>query len=319
VRTRANLTAKRDRRQRSAARNNSPSESWLPLFAVGVTLTLWASAFVAIRYLGQDFSPGALALGRLMVGTLALGAVSLTRGYLRPTSREWLSITGIGVLWFGVYNLALNEGERSVDAGTAAMLLQVSPLLIAALAALFLAETFTVYLGAGLAVAFAGVAVISLTAPESAPVAGTNHVVGVMLCLLCCVVYSISVILQKPLLARLPALQITWLACSIGTLMCLPFAPVLFRETLAASPVDVAWVVYLGVFPTAIAFTTYAYALRHMSAGTLGVTTYLVPPIAIVMGWLFLREVPASLAYVGGALALVGVAIARRKPTVVDK
>ena len=72
--------------------------------------------------------------------------------------------------------------------------------------------------------------------------------------------------------------------------------------------------VYLGLFPTAIAFTTYAFALRHMTASSLGITTYLVPPLTIVMGWLFLGEVPPTMAYAGGALALVGVAVARRKP-----
>ena len=51
-----------------------------------------------------------------------------------------------------------------------------------------------------------------------------------------------------------------------------------------------------------------------MSASSLGVTTYLVPPITIVMGWLFLSETPPGMAYVGGVLALVGVAVARRKP-----
>ena len=74
------------------------------------------------------------------------------------------------------------------------------------------------------------------------------------------------------------------------------------------------WTIYLGVFPTAIAFTTYAYALRHMSASNLGVTTYLVPPITIVMGLVFLDEVPPTLAYAGGVLALLGVALARHKP-----
>ena len=68
------------------------------------------------------------------------------------------------------------------------------------------------------------------------------------------------------------------------------------------------------MFPTAIAFTTYAFALKHMSASNLGVTTYLVPPITIVMGVVFLGEAPPAMAYVGGALALVGVAVARRKP-----
>ena len=64
----------------------------------------------------------------------------------RPTGREWVSIVAIGVLWFGVYNVALNEGEHRVDAGTAAMLIQVSPVLIAVLAAMFLGERFTRYL-----------------------------------------------------------------------------------------------------------------------------------------------------------------------------
>lgn len=51
-----------------------------------------------------------------------------------------------------------------------------------------------------------------------------------------------------------------------------------------------------------------------MSASGLGITTYLVPPITIVLGLVFLGEAPPALAYVGGALALVGVAVVRRRP-----
>jgi len=98
--------------------------------------------------------------------------------------------------------------------------------------------------------------------------------------------------------------------------VCLPFAPGLLRELGEAPASSTWWLVYLGVFPTAIAFTTYAFALKHMSASNLGVTTYLVPPITIVMGWLALGETPPTMAYAGGALALVGVAVARRKPRV---
>ena len=86
----------------------------------------------------------------------------------------------------------------------------------------------------------------------------------------------------------MPALHITWLACTVGAVACLPFAGQLVDDTRAAPTSSILWVVYLGVFPTAIAFTTYAYALRHMSASSLGVTTYLVPPITIVMGLVFL-------------------------------
>jgi drug/metabolite transporter (DMT)-like permease len=107
---------------------------------------------------------------------------------------------------------------------------------------------------------------------------------------------------------------VTWLACSIGAVACLPFAGQLVGDVRAAPASSILWVVYLGVFPTAIAFTTYAFALRHMSASSLGVTTYLVPPITIVMGLVFLSETPPTIAYAGGLLALLGVAVARRRP-----
>ncbi|MGB0102193.1 MAG: DMT family transporter [Nocardioides sp.] len=290
---------------------------WLPVAAVSVTLVLWASAFVAIRYLGDEFSPGALSLGRLLVAAVCLGVVALaSQGVPRPTRREWVSIVAIGVLWFGIYNVALNAGERRVDAGTAAMLIQVSPVLIALLAAVFLHERFTLYLGLGLALAFAGVGLISMSSSGSSD----HDVAGVLLCLLAAVVYSISLILQKPLVARLPAIHVTWLACTVGAIVCLPFLGQLLDEARAAPTSSVLWVVFLGVGPTAIAFTTYAYALRHMSASSLGVSTYLVPPVTIVMGVLLLDEAPPPMAYVGGALALVGVALARRKPrTIADE
>ena len=285
--------------------------SWLPLAAVAVTLVFWASAFVAIRHLGESFSPGALSLGRLAVGAICLGAVALSRGLPRPTGREWASIVTIGVLWFGIYNIALNAGELRVDAGTAVMLIQVSPLLIALLATAFLNEKFTVYLGLGLALAFAGVALI---ATANGGESGGRDMLGVVLCLVAAVVYSVSLVLQKPLLTRISALQVTWLACTVGAVVCLPFAGQLVDEARDASAVDLWWVVYLGVFPTAIAFTTYAYALGKMTASSLGVTTYLVPPLTIVMAWVLLGETPPTLAYAGGVLALVGVAVARRKP-----
>lgn len=286
-----------------------PRPSWLPVAAVGVTLLLWASAFVAIRHLGHDFTAGALSLGRLAVGTVALGAVAISRGLPRPSGRDWLGLVAIGVLWFGVYNISLNQGERHVDAGTAAMLIQISPVLIALLATLFLGERFTGWLALGLLLAFGGVVLIALSQPG-----GHNDIVGVLLCLLAALVYSVSLVVQKPLVSRLSALHVTWLACTIGALVCLPFAGQLVHDTSHASASDIWWVVYLGLFPTAIAFTTYAFALRHMTASSLGITTYLVPPLTIFMGWLFLGEVPPTMAYAGGVLALVGVAVARRKP-----
>jgi drug/metabolite transporter (DMT)-like permease len=145
---------------------------------------------------------------------------------------------------------------------------------------------------------------------------GRADLAGVFLVLLSATVYSIAMIAQKIVLRRIPALQMTWLACLIGTVACLPFAGSLVRDITAAPALQVLGVVYLGLVPTALAFSTWAYALSHTSAGRLGVTTFLVPPITILLGWLFLSEVPPLLAVAGGALSLVGVAIASRKPKV---
>lgn len=282
----------------------------LPLVAVAVTLVLWSSAFVAIRHLGHTFSPGALSLGRLVVGSLALGVVLLTRGWRTPTRREWPGLVAIGLLWFGLYNVALNAGERRVDAGTAAMLIQLSPVLVAVLAAVFLKEKATPALGVGLLVAFAGVVLIA----TSTSGAGNRDPFGVVLCLVSAAAYAVSLILQKPLVTRLPAIEVTWVACTVGAVACLPFAGRLVTDVRASSAADLGWVVYLGVFPTAIAFSTYAFALSHMSASNLSVTTYLVPPITVGLSWLLLAEAPPAMAYVGGVLALVGVSLARRRP-----
>lgn len=295
-----------------AEQSTTASPRWVPLAAISCTLLFWASAFVAIRHLAPDFSAGALSLGRLLVGSLCLGLASLSRGLPRPSRRDWAVLIAIGALWFGVYNLALNQGERQVDAGTAAMLIQLSPVLIAVLSAVFLRERFTAFLGLGLALAFGGVVLIATSSPHDGGSQGTAHLTGVLLCLVSAVSYAISLILQKPLVARLSPLHVTWLACSIGAVCCLPWAGQLVHQVAAAPAASTAWLVYLGIFPTALAFTTYAVALRLMDASRLGVTTYLVPPITIALGVVFLGEAPPPLAYAGGALALVGVGVSRR-------
>lgn len=273
-----------------------------------VTVILWASAFVGIRAAGEELSPGALSLARLLVGSAALGALVLVRREPFPARGDLPAIAFCGALWFGLYNLVLNAAERLVDAGTAAMLVGVGPVLIAIFAGVLLGEGFPRSLFAGCAVAFAGVAVIGL----STSVRGFDAGLGAALCLAAAAAYAGGVVTQKPLLRRVSALQVTWLACSVGAFACLPFAPTLLRELGQADASSVGWAVYLGVFPTALAFTTWAYALAKTTAGRMGATTYLVPPLAVLMGWLILGEVPPALVLLGGGLCLAGVAVARR-------
>jgi drug/metabolite transporter (DMT)-like permease len=295
--------------------SESPRERALVWIAVIVTLLAWASAFVVIRGVAPHVPGGALALGRLIVGTLALGVVALLqRRWMRPTAREWIQIVAYGVAWFGAYNVALNIAEHSLDAGTTAMIVGAGPILIALGGGLFLGEGIPKWLAIGAGVAFVGVILIGLS--TSLTTAKGVDPIGVVWSLVAAVTYAIGVLVQKPAIRRLPAGQVTFMGCAIGMIVCLPFLGQL-ASSLAGAPVSaVLGIIYLGLVPTAVGFSAWAYALQRTPAGRLSVSTYIVPAVAIVLALIFFGEIPAPLAIVGGIICLAGVAISRRRSRV---
>jgi drug/metabolite transporter (DMT)-like permease len=286
-----------------------PRTEPLAIAAVAVSVCLWASAFIGIRAAGDELSAGPLSLGRLVVASVVLGLIVVARREALPPRADVPRLVLCGLTWFAAYNVVLNAAEQRVDAGTAAMLVNVGPVLIALLAGLLLREGFPRTLLVGCAVAFAGAVVIGLATSDRSVSAGW----GAALCLAAALAYAAGVVAQKPLLERTSALQVTFLACLVGAAACLPYAPALADDVAHASAGAVAWMLYLGAFPTAIGFTTWAYALKRTTAGRMGATTYLVPPLAVLMGWLFLDETPPALALAGGALCLAGVVITRSR------
>jgi drug/metabolite transporter (DMT)-like permease len=277
--------------------------------AAVVTVVLWASAFVAIRSAGGHFTPGALALGRLLTAALALGVIWLISGDGLPPRAAWPGILGSGLLWFGLYMVVLNWGERHVDAGTAAMLVNIGPILIALLGGWLLREGFPRPVLAGVAVSFAGAVVIGISTSGG----GRSSVTGVVLCLVAAVAYALGVVSQKPALKHASAIQVTTFGCFVGTAACLPFAGQLISQLGSAPASATLCVVYLGIFPTTLGFTTWAYALARTTSGKMGATTYAVPALVVLMSWVILNQVPGWITIAGGLLCLCGVAVSRRK------
>jgi drug/metabolite transporter (DMT)-like permease len=286
----------------------APTRTWLPLAAVATTLVLWASAFVGIRHLGESVPPGSLSLARLLVMVLALLALMKGRLPRLPTRREWPLIVAGGATWFGIYNVALNESERRIDAATAALLIQIGPILVALLATVVLGERLTRWLVTGMAVGFGGVVLIGYSTSSG----GNGDLVGVLLALVAAVTFAVGVLTQKKLLPTIRPLDLTFWYAVVGAAVCLPWSGELVGVVSDASADTVWWIVYLGVFPSAIAFTTWAYALSHADAGKFAQSTFLVPFITALMAWLLLDEVPPLLSFVGGALCIAGVLLARR-------
>ena len=118
----------------TSGRLNLRHENPRVLLAAGVTVCVWSSAFVGIRYAGRQFDPGPLALGRLLVGSAVLGLLVLARGRVVAATPGARRDRDLRRLWFGVYNVALNAAERYLDAGIAALLVNVGPIFIVILA-----------------------------------------------------------------------------------------------------------------------------------------------------------------------------------------
>jgi len=145
---------------------------------------------------------------------------------------------------------------------------------------------------------------------------GGSDIDGVLLALLAAATYAIGVVCQKVLLRRLSGLEVTCYACWIGVVVCLPWTGDLVDVVGDGSTGNLLWILYLGLFPTALAFSTWAFALRYTDAGKQSLTTFLVPAIATLMAWALLDEVPPALAFLGGALCIAGVLVTRKRPKV---
>ena len=281
---------------------------WRVLAATAVVLVLWASAFIAIRGIGEALSPGALAFGRQLVGAVALTAIALVRRPPFPRGRGLVLVVLYGLLWFAGYTLVLNIAEHHLDAGTTAMLVNVAPLLVALVAGVVLKEGFPRSLMIGIGVAFAGVVLIAAggVGPHSAPV-------GIALGLLAAALYASGVLVQKVALKTTDALGATWVGCAVGAIALVPFLPQLVTEVAVAPMSATLAMVYLGIFPSAIAFILWAYVLQRSTAGATASATLAVPAIVVLMSWLILGELPTILGMLGGVLCLAGVAWSRRR------
>jgi drug/metabolite transporter (DMT)-like permease len=279
----------------------------LPALLAGLTtVSLWGSAFVAIRAAGRSLSPGSIALGRLLVSSAILTGVALARRQRLPPRDAVLPIGVFGLLFLGAYSVLLNAAERRVDAGTAAMVVNTGPLLIALLAGIVLREGFPRGLLLGCAVALAGCVLIGAATRE----AGSTRT-GLALLAVATLAYATAVVVQKVALTRASPFQVTWLGCLVATAACIPFAPALAGQAGRASAL--AWLVYLGAMPTALGFATWSFALSRASAGRVASLNYLIPVVAIALAWAYLDERPTALAAAGGALCLLGVFLARRR------
>ena len=278
------------------------------LTAVVAAVVFGASAYAAIGAALAHYSPGPLALLRMLVASAALAVYAAVSGMRMPEVRDLPAAVLAGLFAFALYNVALNYGQVTASAGAASLIIASIPIFTALLAAAFLGERLDALGWLGIAVGFLGMAGITLGEGG-----GFGINAGALLVLLAALSASVYFAFQKPYLEKYGSLTFTAYAIWAGALLLLPFFPGLIGEVQSAPPQATLAVVYLGIFPTIVAYTSAAYVFSRLPASRAVTLEYLFPPVAIVIAYLWLSEIPSVLSVVGGAVALVGVALVNRR------
>jgi drug/metabolite transporter (DMT)-like permease len=277
--------------------------------AVAVTVVLWATAFAAIRAALEDYTPAELSVVRLAVASIALIGVAAVGGRGRPAVCDLPRLALVAITGMTAYQLLLNAGERTVDAGTASLLVSTGPIFVAVMAAAVLGERLDRAARAGVAIGFAGAVMIA-----AGQGAGLRISADALLVLAAAVSQAAFFVAQKPLLPRYGPVRVTAWAMWIGTLLLVPFAPGAPAAVAHAGPEASAAVAFLGLGASAIAFVTWAYACTRLAVHHAASCLYAVPVVAILVAWAWLGETPSALSAIGGAIALAGVAVTNRLP-----
>lgn len=286
-----------------------------PILIILLTLVVifWGNAFVAIKYLldVEGLDPMQLTVLRYLPAALLMLATMFVvykpRQIFSVWRQEWLGISLYGITGVLGYNLALNYGESRIAAGTASLIVGLSPILTLIASNLALRERITARKLGGIISAFIGLFIVVRWGAGEA--INFNYLLGVLITFGAPLSWAIYTIVGKPMVHRHDPNLITMSAVVWGSLPLAFFIPPV--KTMAAISTK-GWgaLLFLGLVCTVFGFLVWSWALKKTEAARLGAIVYLIPLVTIISGLVFIKEAPTFGLVAGGLVLIAGVVAA---------
>ena len=270
----------------------------------GITILFWSLAFVLTRLLLQTFSAFSLGFLRYTVASGALVVIVLTAKIAPPNMADlkWFLLSGF--FGFFLYMITFNKGIETVTAATSSVVIATAPVITALLAGLIYKEKLSAIQWTATVVEFSGVALLTLMNQ----VFSLNS--GLVWLLLAALSLGIYNLLQRKLTKSYSGLQAATYSIFAGTLMLAVFLPVSLQEFRVAPPIQLLYIATLGIFSSAIAYVTWAQALKKATR-TSSVSNYMfiTPFLTTLLGFVLTHEKPDGSTIAGSLVILTGVLI----------
>jgi drug/metabolite transporter (DMT)-like permease len=271
--------------------------------AMFFNIVAWGMSWVNVRAVLPEVGSGQLGAMRYLIASAVMLPVWLYRGRPLPARSDWLQVASLGLFGFCLYNLGINYGERTVNAGTGSMLISCIPVLVILIGVLSGREKVGLLAWLGIGLSLSGVV---LTAAGSE--AGLTFNLGSLLILGAALCAAIQTLISKSLTQRYAAVDVTTWAIWLGTLGLLPFSHDLTETAARLSATGWVHLVFLGMVPAALCYTLWSWVLVSLPITTVMSAVYAIPLFSVLFGWLILGERPSAITLLGGGVTLAGVA-----------
>tara|TARA_B100000401_G_scaffold311200_1_gene214543 strand:+ start:494 stop:1417 length:924 start_codon:yes stop_codon:yes gene_type:complete len=287
-------------------------------FLLVILSAIWGSAFFAIKVCLDSFSPTSIASLRLIIASLFLiFFFYIQKKKIKFTKQIVFLLVIVGIIGNFVPFFLISWAEQYILSSTAGMLMAIGPI-ITLIMSHFLTKNdkFSFKKFISIFIGFIGVIFIFDINSNNLFTYNLFELVAKILVVLAAFGYMFSNIIAYEKLNTLDSFTITTFATTFGAIFSIPFLLIdlsfnNFYTTFSYNSIYA--ILYLGIFPTAIAFQFRYYITKTSGPVFLSYVAYLIPAFAVIWGYILLSEKISINSFIGISLILLGVYLGQNK------